>query len=195
AENNRFDRPQKDSTELHYAYAFQFDASLYAKFLRAYSEKRGVERIEGKIVDVQLRGEDGFIDAVVLQSGQRVEGDLFIDCSGFRGLLIGQALKVPFEDWTHWLPCDRALAVPCERTGPLTSYTRATAREAGWQWRIPLQHRVGNGYVFSSKFIGEDKAAETLLSNLEGRALAEPRLLKFAAGRRKEAWKKNCVTV
>ena len=195
ARNNRFDRPPKDRSELTYSYAFQFDASLYAKYLRGYAEKRGVQRVEGKIVDVQLRGEDGFIDAVVLQSGQRVEGDLFIDCSGFRALLIGQALKVPFEDWTHWLPCDRAWAVPCERTGPLTSYTRATAREAGWLWRIPLQHRVGNGHVFSSKFISEEKAVETLLSNLEGKALAEPRLIKFAAGRRKEAWWKNCVTV
>src|SRR5438132_118404 len=193
AQRNRFDRP-KDPGDVNYAYAFQFDASLYAKYLRAYAEKRGVERVEGKIVDVQLRAEDGFIDAVVLQSVQRIDGELFIDCSGFRGLLIGQALKVPYEDWTHWLPCDRALAVPCESVGPLTPYTRATAREAGWQWRIPLQHRVGNGYVFSSRFISEEKAAETLLSNLEGRPLAEPRLLKFVTGRRKEAWAKNCVT-
>ncbi|HWY16543.1 MAG TPA: tryptophan halogenase family protein [Rhizomicrobium sp.] len=192
---NRFERPPKNSSEMTYAYAFQFDAVLYAKYLRGYAEKRGVQRMEGKVVDVQLRGENGFIDAVVLQSGERVEGDLFIDCSGFRALLIGQALKVPFEDWTHWLPCDRAFAVPCERAEPLTPYTRATAREAGWQWRIPLQHRVGNGYVFSSNCISEDKAADALLSSLEGRPLAEPRLLKFAAGLRKEAWKKNCVAI
>ncbi|HEX4079073.1 MAG TPA: tryptophan halogenase family protein [Rhizomicrobium sp.] len=194
ARQNRFDR-RTNMPEAAYTYAYQFDASLYAKCLRAYAEKRGVERIEGRIVDVQLRGEDGFIDAVVLQSGQRVEGDLFIDCSGFRALLIGQALKVPYEDWSHWLPCDRAWAVPCESAGPLTPYTRATAREAGWQWRIPLQHRTGNGYVFSSKFTGEERARELLLSNLDGAPLGEPRLVSFTAGRRKEAWSKNCVAV
>ena|SRR5437660_1443524 len=194
ARHNRFDRPT-NLPEANYAYAFQFDAALYAKYLRSYSEKRGVQRIEGKIVDVQLRGENGFIDAVVLQSGQRVEGDLFIDCSGFRALLIGQALKVPYVDWSHWLPCDGAWAVPCESVGPPTPYTRATAREAGWQWRIPLQHRTGNGYVFSSKFTSEEKARETLLSNLDGAPLGEPRLVKFTAGRRKEMWTKNCVSV
>jgi len=195
AERNRFDRPENTGEAAGFSYAYQFDASLYAKYLRGYSEKRGVERVEGKIVDVQLRGEDGFIEAVVLQSGRRIEGDLFIDCSGFRGLLINQALKVPYEDWTHWLPCDRAVAVPCESAGPLTPYTRCTAREAGWQWRIPLQHRLGNGYVFSSKFISEENAAETLLSNLDGKPLAEPRLLKFTTGIRKQLWAKNCVTV
>jgi tryptophan halogenase len=194
AQRNLFDRP-RNAQELNYGYAFQFDAALYAKYLRSYSEKRGVARLEGKIIDVQLRGEDGFIDALVLESGQRIEGDLFIDCSGFRALLLGQALKVPYEDWTHWLPCDRAWAVPCESTGPLEPYTRATAREAGWQWRIPLQHRLGNGYVFSSKYISDERAAETLLSSLEGRPLAEPRLLKFATGRRKQSWTKNCVAV
>jgi len=195
AQQNRFDRPPEGGSDVNFAYAFQFDAALYAKYLRGYSEKRGVERVEGKVVDVPLRADNGFIEAVVLQSGQRIDGDLFIDCSGFRALLIGQALKVPFEDWTHWLPCDRAFAVPCMRKGPLTSYTRATAREAGWQWRIPLQHRVGNGHVFSSKFISEEKARDTLLSNLESPPLAEPRLLKFAAGHRPQAWAKNCVTV
>jgi tryptophan halogenase len=191
---NRFGRPA-DAKELPYIYAFHFDASLYAKYLRAYAEGRGVERVEGKVADVVLRPQDGFIDAVVLESGQRIEGELFIDCSGFRSLLAGQALKVPYEDWTHWLPCDRALAAPCESAGPLLPYTRSTAREAGWQWRIPLQHRIGNGYVFSSKFISEDKAADTLLSNLDGAALGTPRLLKFTTGRRKAAWTKNCVTV
>ena len=194
AQQNRFHRMHNVSDSL-YAYAFQFDAALYAKHLRAYSEARGVERIEGKIVDVQLRGEDGFIEAVVLQSGRRIEGDLFIDCSGFRSLLLGQALKVPYLDWSHWLPCDRAWAVPCESGDSLAPYTRATAREAGWQWRIPLQHRVGNGYVFSSKFITEESAAEALLSRLDGRPLAEPRLVKFTTGRRQEFWKKNCVAV
>jgi len=132
---------------------------------------------------------------VVLQSAQRVEGDLFIDCWGFRGLLIGQALKVPYLDWSHWLPCDRAWAVACESAGPPTPYTRATAREAGWQWRIPLQHRIGNGYVFSSKFLGEEKAREALLSRLDGPAIGEPRLIRFTAGRRTEAWTKNCVAI
>jgi tryptophan halogenase len=195
AQRNRFARPKNNSQDTTYSYAFHFDASLYAKYLRAYAEARGVERVEGKVADAVLRPTDGFIDAVVLESGQRIEGELFIDCSGFRSLLAGQALKVPYEDWTHWLPCDRALAVPCESAGPLLPYTRSTAREAGWQWRIPLQHRTGNGYVFSSKFISEDKAADTLLANLDGPALDTPRLLKFTTGRRKEAWTKNCVTV
>ncbi|HEX4078264.1 MAG TPA: tryptophan halogenase family protein [Rhizomicrobium sp.] len=194
ARQNRFDRP-KNVPEGAFDYAFQFDAARYAKYLRSYAEARGVERVEGKIVDVPLRGDNGFIDAVVLQSGQRIEGDLFIDCSGFRALLIGQALKVPCEDWSHWLPCDRAWAVPCESTGSLAPYTRATAREAGWQWRIPLQHRVGNGYVFSSRFTSEESARELLLSNLEGPPLGEPRLVKFTAGRRNAAWTKNCVSV
>jgi tryptophan halogenase len=193
ARSNRFDRPS--SKELVYSYAFHLDASLYAKYLRAHAEKRGVERVEGKVADVRLNGESGFIEAVVLESGQRIGGDLFIDCSGFRGLLIGQALKVPYEDWSHWLPCDRALAVPCESKTPPVPYTRSTAREAGWQWRIPLQHRIGNGYVFSSKFISADKAAETLLANLDGPLLDEPRLLKFTTGRRKQAWVKNCVAI
>jgi len=192
--SNRFGHP-RNSPEARYDYAYQFDAVLYAKYLRSFAEARGVERVEGKIVDVALRGENGFIDAVVLQSGQRIEGELFLDCSGFRGLLIGQALKVPYEDWSHWLPCDRAWAVPCESVHPLVPYVRATAREAGWQWRIPLQHRLGNGYVFSSKFISEDKAAETLLSHLDGRPLAEPRLLRFTTGRRQLSWVKNCVSV
>jgi len=195
ARHNRFDRLKGNVTEQGYSYAYQFDASLYAKYLRAHAEERGVERVEGKIVDVQLRADSGFIDAVVLQSGERIEGELFIDCSGFRGLLIEHALNVPYEDWSHWLPCDRAWAVPCESVTPLLPYTRATAREAGWQWRIPLQHRIGNGYVFSSKFISEDKAAETLLANLDRPSLAQPRLLKFTTGRRKEAWAKNCVAV
>jgi tryptophan 7-halogenase len=194
ARENRFDRP-KNVPDAIYSYAYQLDASLYAKYLRKYAEHRGVERIEGRIVDVPLRGENGFIDAVVLQSGQRIEGDLFIDCSGFHALLIGKVLNVPYIDWTHWLPCDRAWAVPCERTGALTPYTQAIAREAGWQWRIPLQHRIGNGYVFSSKFTTEERAREVFLSHLEGRPQAEPRLVKFAAGRREKAWIRNCVAI
>lgn len=177
------------------AYAFHFDAGLYARFLREYSEARGVIRTEGMVVDTILRASDGFIEAVQLASGERVEADLFIDCSGFRGLLIEQALHTGYEDWSHWLPCDRAWAVPSESVAEPTPYTRSTAHSAGWQWRIPLQHRVGNGHVFSSKFMSEDEACSILLNNLDGKPLAEPRLLKFVTGKRKKIWNKNCVAV
>ena len=176
-------------------YAYHFDASLYARYLRKLSEARGVQRIEGKITRATQREPDGFVDAIELESGMRVDGDLFIDCSGFRGLLIEQTLGTGFEDWSHWLPADRALAVPCESVPALTPYTRATAHKAGWQWRIPLQHRIGNGHVFCSSFISEDEAASTLLSNLDGKALADPRLIKFSTGMRKQAWNKNVVAV
>jgi tryptophan halogenase len=176
-------------------YAFHFDASLYAKYLRAYAESHGVRRTEGKVVDTVLRGEDGYLDAVVLESGERVEGDLFIDCSGFRGLLIEQALHTGYVDWSHYLPVNRALAVPSESVQPLTPYTRATARSAGWQWRIPLQHRIGNGYVYCSHDISDDEAASTLLDNLEGQPLADPRPLRFVTGMRKKFWNKNCVAI
>ncbi len=177
------------------AHAFHFDASLYAKFLRGYAEERGVERIEGKIIEVQQRPGDDHVTAVQLHNGQLVEGELFIDCSGFRALLIEGALKTGYEDWSHWLPCDRALAVPCLSTAELTPYTRATARQAGWQWRIPLQHRVGNGHVYCSKFISDDEAASVLLSNLDGAPLAEPRPIKFLTGRRRQTWNKNVVSI
>jgi len=177
------------------AYAYHFDAGLYAKYLRKLSEARGVIRIEGKIARATQREPDGFIDAVELESGQRVEGELFIDCSGFRGLLIEQALATGYEDWQHWLPADRALAVPCESAPAITPFTRATAHKAGWQWRIPLQHRTGNGHVYCSRFISDDEAAATLLSNLDGRALDEPRLIKFRTGMRKQAWNRNVVAI
>jgi tryptophan halogenase len=176
-------------------YAYHFDAGLYARYLRAYAEARGVKRTEGKIVEVKLRAEDGFVEAVELEGGRRVESDVFVDCSGFRGLLIEGALKTGYEDWSHWLPCDRAMAVPCESVAPITPYTRSTARTAGWQWRIPLQHRIGNGYVYSSGFIGDDEAASTLLANLDGKATADPRPLRFTAGRRKKCWNKNVVAL
>lgn len=198
AKSNKFMRAVTDmgsSPLADLVHAFHFDASLYARYLRKLSEARGVERIEGKIVNVAVRDPDGEIDAVFLEDGRRIEGELFIDCSGFRGLLIEQTLKTGYEDWTHWLPCDRAVAVPCESAGELTPYTRSTARASGWQWRIPLQHRTGNGHVFASKFISEDEATAILMANLDGTPLAAPRTLKFVTGMRKKAWNKNCVAI
>lgn len=196
--HDKFMRPRGDmpnSPLSQIAYAFHFDASLYARFLRKYAEQRGVERIEGRIVGVGQRDGDGHIDVLTLQSGRKVEGDLFIDCSGFRALLIEGTLKTGYEDWSHWLPCDRALAVPCVSAKELTPYTRATARSAGWQWRIPLQHRIGNGHVYSSRFTSDDEAAAVLLGNLDGAPLAEPRPIRFQTGRRRLAWNRNVVSV
>jgi tryptophan 7-halogenase len=197
AKHGRFDRPSPDrrSVTSTIDYAFHFDAGLYARFLREFSEARGVVRREGKIVKVEQRSAEGFIDAVLMEDGMRVKGELFIDCSGFRGLLIEETLKTGYEDWTHWLPCDRALAVPSARTTPLLPYTRSTARTAGWQWRIPLQHRTGNGYVYCSEFLSDDEATATLLGNLDGEPLADPRPLRFVTGRRKQAWNKNVVSL
>jgi tryptophan 7-halogenase len=186
------DMPNSPLAEI--AHAFHFDAGLFAKYLRKYSEARGVTRSEGKIKQTLLREADGFIEAVVLENGEKISGDLFIDCSGFRGLLIEEALHTGYEDWTHWLPCDRAYAVPCESAHSIIPYTRATARKSGWQWRIPL-HRIGNGHVYSSKFISDDEAAAILLANLDGKALSEPRQLKFITGKRKKTWNKNCVAM
>lgn len=197
AKLGRFMRPAADdnSTLSMFAYAYQFDAALYAGYLRKYAMNRGVIHVEGKVVDVNLLVTDGRIDTLTLDDGRRIEADLFIDCSGFRGLLIGQALKVGYEDWTRWLPCDRAVAVPCEGRGNPTPFTRSTARESGWQWRIPLQHRTGNGYVYCSQFIRDEDAADTLLRHLDGKALASPRFLRFTTGRRHEMWNKNCVAL
>jgi len=174
-------------------YAFHFDATLVAKLLRALSEKQGVRRSEGKIVDVNLDPESGFIESLTMDNGSRIDGDLFIDCSGFRSLLLGDALGVPYVDWSHWLPANSAIAVQCEGVDPLTPYTRSTAHTAGWQWRIPLQHRIGNGNVYSNNFISDDEALNHLLSNLDGKPTTEPRQLRFTTGRRETFWHKNCV--
>ena len=198
ARRNRFAIPSTDPGSLAstYGYAYQFDATLFAPYMRAYSEARGVHRIEGKVVDVELDGQSGDVKAIVLANGERIPGDLFIDCTGFRALLIGDRMGEEWEDWSHWLPCDRAVALPCESPpGPVEPYTRATAMEAGWRWRIPLQHRVGNGYVYSSTFISDDKAADAIIAAMEAPRLAEPRLLKFKAGRRRRGWVKNVVSV
>ena len=176
-------------------YAFHFDAGLYARHLRSYAEQRGVQRTEGRIVDVALRDPDGFIDAVVLDGGERVAGDFFLDCSGFRGLLIEGALKAGYAQWSDWLPCDRAMAVPSARVEPMRSYTQANAQVAGWQWRIPLQHRTGNGHVYCSRYLSDDEAASILLANLDGEALDDPRPLRFTTGMRKRFWHRNCLAI
>ena len=189
-------RPQMSGSPLaDIAYAFHFDASLYARFLRRYAEARGVQRTEGRIVRVLQRAGDGFIEAVELENGERIAGDFFIDCSGTRALLIEQTLKAGYEDWRRWLPCDRAIAVPCASVEPLLPITRSTARAAGWQWRIPLQHRIGNGHVFCSQFISEDEATAVLMGHLDGEPLAEPRTIRFVTGRRRKFWIRNCVAV
>ena len=198
AERGRFmvsaqDAP-RNSPLADIAYAYHFDASLYAQFLRRYAEARGARRTEGKVVHVAQR-EDGFVEEIVLADGERIAGDLFIDCSGFRGLLIEQTLHAGYEDWSHWLPCDRAVAVPCENVGPPTPYVRCIAREAGWTWRIPLQHRTGNGYVYSSRYISDDEAAANILRWIDGAARAEPRVLRFTGGRRRKAWINNVVAL
>jgi tryptophan halogenase len=194
---NKFMQPRADMADSpigHIAYAFHFDASLYARYLRAFAEQHGVRRTEGKIVDVEVR-ESGDIASVTLEGDRRIEADFFIDCSGFRALLIEQTLETGYEDWSRWLPCDRAMAVPCARTEPLVPLTRSTAREAGWQWRIGLQHRTGNGLVYSSRYIDDDSAEKLLLSNLDGEQLANPNKLRFTTGKRRKMWNRNCVAI
>lgn len=198
AKAGKFSPPTKDSRNIQstFDYAYHFDAGLYAKFLRGYAEQRGVTRHEGKVSDVTVDPQTGFVQSVQLEDGRTISGEFFIDCSGFRGLLTEQTLKTGYEDWTHWLPCDRAMAVPCEHGGDgFIPYTRSTARTAGWQWRIPLQHRTGNGYVYCSRHLNDDEAAQTLLDNLDGKALADPRPLRFTTGRRKKFWNGNVVAI
>jgi len=198
ARKNRFAPPDMRNPNSPMAdvdYAYHFDASLFAAYLRRQSEARGVRRIEGKIVGVKQRADHGFVDHVVLADGRTVDGDLFIDCSGMRALLIGQTLGIGYEDWDRWLLCDRALAVPSEGVTPLTPYTRSTAHGAGWQWRIPLQHRIGNGHVYSSQHIDDAEAEGILLANLESRPVANPRPVRFRPGKREKAWDKNVVAI
>ena len=177
------------------AYAYHFDASLFARMLRNYAEERGVKRVEGMIVDVERHGETGDIAALSLNGERLIEGSLFIDCTGFRSLLLGKTLGVPFVDWSCWLPCNSALAIPCESSDAFRPYTQAMARSAGWQWRIPLQHRTGNGHVYCTSFTSDDEAAATLLANLDGKALGEPRPIRFTSGRRDSFWSHNCVAL
>ncbi|MDC7675071.1 tryptophan halogenase family protein [Asticcacaulis machinosus] len=202
ATKNRFDRaaPNSRDPRAAMAHAYHFDASLYARYLRTLAEGRGIRRIAGTITSVGQNPHDGTIEYVSLSDGQRVEGDYFIDCSGFRGLLIEQTLKAGYEDWSDMLPANRAVAVPSARFEAPVPYTRATALKAGWQWRIPLQHRTGNGYVYVSDYISDDEAAQTLLANLgsehpHNKALAEPRFLRFTTGRRKVSRMKNVVAI
>ncbi len=197
ARAGRFARPVADRRSLlsTLGYAYHFDAGLYARYLRGLAERAGVTHIEGVVASVEQDGESGFVRSLTLDGGQAVAGDLFIDCSGLRALLIGQALGVGFDDWSHWLPCDRAWAAPSAAESDLTPYTRATAAEAGWRWRIPLQHRVGNGYVFSSRFQDEEAARASLIAAMDGPPLADPRLIRFTPGMRREAWRANVVAI
>jgi tryptophan halogenase len=188
-------QPQQNSPLAGINYAYHFDATLYAKFLSNYSIKKGVKRIVGKVVDVGLKAENGFIKEVFLEDKQCISGDLFIDCSGFKGLLIEQALKTGFDDWSHFLPCNRAVAVPCDSTQDLKPYTQSIAQDVGWRWRIPLQHRVGNGYVYASDFISDAEAKEVLLKGLESEPIADINTLRWTTGMRKKSWNKNCIAI
>ncbi|WP_349252581.1 tryptophan halogenase family protein [Asticcacaulis sp. EMRT-3] len=197
ARRGRFDFPSEDvkSIKSTYNYAYHFDAGLYAAYLREFAEKHGLKRIEGRVTDVRRVADNGDIAAVVLASGEVVEGDLFIDCSGFRGLLIDQVMQAPWQDWSGWLPCDRAVAMPCEASGSSLPLTQSVALEAGWRWRIPLQHRTGNGYVFSSQYLSDDEATMRLSGLLEGAPTADAKILRFKTGRRLGSWSGNCIAI
>ncbi|WP_286262848.1 tryptophan halogenase family protein [Thalassotalea atypica] len=176
-------------------YAYHFDAGLYAKFLREHCEKQGVKRIEGIINQVHLNDENGYVSSLKLENGTRIDGDLFVDCTGLKALLIEGALSTGFDDWSHWLPCNKAVAVPCESTETIRPYTQSIAHECGWQWRIPLQHRIGNGLVYSSKHMSDEQAIEKLLNNIDGKPLADPRVIPFKTGRRRKQWNKNVIAI
>ncbi|WND03579.1 tryptophan 7-halogenase [Temperatibacter marinus] len=197
AEDNKFclsnNDPRSPLSLIRHAY--HFDATRYAHFLRDYAEKRGVKRIEGKVQDVQQDSETGHVTSLILESEQSVSGEFFFDCTGFRSLLLTKTLGVPFNDWSHWLPCDSALAVPSERAGPLLPYTKSTAKSSGWQWRIPTQDRVGNGHIYASDFISDSDAEKSLLDDLDGAPLADPRQLRFKTGCLEKFWEKNCIAI
>lgn len=197
AKQYKFTPPSNDPRSVlsQLRYAYHFDATAYAKYLRAYSEARGARRVEGKVVDVTCHVETGFITSVQLENGTEVTGDLFIDCTGFRALLLEKTLGVGFEDWAHWLPCDTAQTIACERTDEIWPYTRSTAKRAGWQWRIPTQHRTGNGHIYSSNLMSDEEAIESLLADLDGAPLGTPRKIKFRTGRRTRFWDKNCIAI
>lgn len=191
AKKGKFAIPEKGSIN----YAYHFDAGLYARFLRNICVQRGVKRIEGKIAQVKQNSSTGYIESLVLESGMAIEGDLFIDCTGFRALLIEKALHTPYEDWSHWLPTDSAYALQTQTTSAPVPLTRSIARGSGWQWKIPLQHRVGNGWVYCSEYQNDDSALQELLEHVDGEVLTEPRLIKYRTGRRKKVWNKNCVAL
>jgi tryptophan halogenase len=197
ASQKKFIEPQDitNSPLAKIGYAFHFDASLYAKYLRGYCEKRGVQRIEGNVVGSKLDQKNGYIQTLILQNQECIDADFFIDCSGFKGLLIEEALQTGYDDWSHYLPCNSAQAVPSERLAPLPSHTKSIAHGFGWQWRIPLQHRTGNGLVYSDSFCSDEMAEKTLRSNLETRQLADIRQLRFNSGKRHKAWNRNCLSV
>ncbi len=176
-------------------YAYHFDAALYAGFLRRYAEARGVKRVEGKVCDVMRAPDSGDITGVRLENGQQVTGEFFFDCTGFRSLLLEKSLEVPWVDWRHWLPCDRALAVACQHAGPSRPFTRSIAKPAGWQWNIPTQRRTGNGHIFCSEFMNEDEAATILVNGLEAPPMGSPRLIRFSTGHRRSFWEHNCVAI
>lgn len=197
ARAGKFQRPINiaNSPLSRIAYAFHFDATLYAKFMREFAENRGVKRIEGKVINVRQKNETGFVESLDLEGGQNISGELFIDCTGFRGLLIEQTLESGFEDWSDVLPCNRAVTVGSEKISDPIPYTRSTAKAAGWQWRIPLQSRTGNGYVYCDNYISDDEAADTLLAGLDSKPTGDPRFIKFRTGIRKEPWKKNVLSL
>lgn len=198
AKHNKFDKPLADPRHIMstFDYAYHFDAGLYAKYLAELAIGKGVNRVEGKVKQVVVQEAESLIDKLILDNGDVISADFFIDCSGSRALLIDKALHVPYQDWSHYLPCDTAVAVPCEHPDQsISPYTRSTALDAGWQWRIPLQHRIGNGYVFCSKYLSDEQAKSTLMQNLDGKPLDEPRLIRFATGRRDVMWKGNCVAI
>ena len=197
AAQNKFVLPDPNPRTVlsHMRYAYHIDATLYARYLRKYAEKRGVIRVEGKVDDVRLDKNSGDISSLVMDNGTVIEGDFFFDCTGFRALLTEKALKVPFTDWSHWLPCDTAQTVASERVGPLLAYTKATAKTAGWQWRIPTQHRTGNGHIYASKFMKDAEAIDILMQGLDSIAIGEPRKISFKTGCRESLWNKNCIAI